>query len=127
MKCWCFTYIINIKSYQTNWYLDDTNKQNIIIMILKQLVCLNNAPDIKENPLHGWFLACLFQRKSWAIVIERSSSLSLFCKNFNVAHYSKSFKGVDTKLGILAHHDKMQWQDKGHNSESCNFGVMPHV
>ena len=35
-------------------------------------------------------LACLFERKSQAIVIARSSSLSSSCKNFNVAHYSKS-------------------------------------
>ena len=46
----------------------------------------------------------------------------LFCKNFNVAQYSKSIKGINTKLGILGHHDKMQLQDKGHNS---GFGVMP--
>ena len=25
---------------------------------------------------------------------------------------------MNTKLGILAHHDKVQLQDKGHNSES---------
>ena len=25
-----------------------------------------------------------------------------------VAHYSKSIKGINTKLGILAHHDKLQ-------------------
>ena len=51
-----------------------------------------------------------------------SSSLLLLlslCKNFNVAHYSKSIKGINTKLGILAHHDKLKLQDKGHNSESC--------
>ena len=42
-----------------------------------------------------------------------------------VAHYSKSTLGISTKLGILAHHDKVQWQGKGYNSESCSFGVMP--
>ena len=48
------------------------------------------------------------------------------CKNFNVAHYSKNIEDIHTKLAILAHHDKMQLQDKGHNSESCSFGVMSH-
>ena len=66
------------------------------------------------------------QRKSQASVIARSTSLlSLSCKNFNVAHYSKSIKGIITKLGILAHHDKMQLQDMGHKSENFNFRVMP--
>ena len=27
--------------------------------------------------------------------------------------------------GILAHRDKVQLQDKGHNSESYSFGVIP--
>ena len=49
----------------------------------------------------------------------------LLCKNFNVAHYSKSIKGIKIKLGILAHHDKMQLQGKGHNSVSYINGVMP--
>ena len=77
----------------------------------------------------GWrptFLACLFRRKSRAIVIAKLLLLSS-CNNFNVAHYSKSTIGINTKLGILAHHDKVQLQDKGHNSESCSFGVMPLV
>ena len=69
-------------------------------------------------------LACLFQRKSLAFVITRSWSLSSY-KNLNAAHYSKSIKGINTKLGILAHHDKVQLQDKEHNSESYSFGVMP--
>ena len=34
-------------------------------------------------------------------------------------------KDINISLGILAHHDKVQLQDKGHNSESCNFRVMP--
>ena len=65
-----------------------------------------------------WQLACLFQRKSRAFVIARLSSLSSSCKNFNVAHDSKS---MNTKL---AHHDKLQVQDKGHNFESNSFRVM---
>ena len=36
----------------------------------------------------------------------------------------KSTQSINTKLGILAHHDKVQLQDKGHNSESCSFRVM---
>ena len=44
-------------------------------------LCINNyimASDV--------FLAHLFQRKGWAIVIARSSLSLLLCKNFNVAH-----------------------------------------
>ena len=55
-----------------------------------------------------------------------SSSLSSSCKNFNVAHYSKSIKDITTKQ-ILAQHDKVQLQDKGHNYENYCFGVMPFV
>ena len=81
-----------------------------------------------------YFLACLFQRKIPAFVITRSSSLlslslsllsfslSSSCKKFNVTHYSKSMQGIDTKLGILAHHDNVHLQDKRHNFESCSFG-----
>ena len=71
-------------------------------------------------------LACLFRRKSQTIVIARSS-LMLSCKNFNVAYYPKSTLGVNTKLRMLAHHGKMQFQDMGHNSEICSFGVMPLI
>ena len=71
-------------------------------------------------------LACQFQRKSQAIVITRLSPLSS-CKNFNVAHYSKSIKGINTKLVILAHYDKLLLQDKGHNSECYSFGVVPFL
>ena len=52
-------------------------------------------------------------------------SLLLSCKNFNVGCYSKSIKGINTKLGTLAHYDKMQLQEKGHISESYSFGLMP--
>ena len=73
------------------------------------------------------FLAC--RRKSRAIVIGRSSLLlSASCKNFNVAHCSENtcIKGINSKLGILAHHEKLQLQGKGHNSEGyilelCTF------
>ena len=46
------------------------------------------------------------------------------CKNFNVVHYSKSTYDINTKLWILAHYDKVQLPDKGHNSESYSFRVM---
>ena len=49
--------------------------------------------------------------ESRAIVITRSSSSS--CKNFNVDYCSKIIKGINTKLGILAHYDKVQMQGKG--------------
>ena len=68
-------------------------------------------------------LACLFLKKMsnycdrWIVIV--------IVQNFNIAHYSKSIKGINSKLGILAHHDKIQLQDKGHNSESCSFGVAP--
>ena len=48
-----------------------------------------------------------------------------WCKSFNVAHYSISIKDINTKLRILAHHNKLQLQDKGHNSESYSFDVVP--
>ena len=43
---------------------------------------------------------------------------------FNLGHYSKSIIGINTKLGIIAHHYKVQLQDKGNNSESYSIGVM---
>ena len=49
------------------------------------------------------------------------------CINFNIAHYSKNITGINTKPGILAHHDQVQLQDKGHNSESYISGVMPFL
>ena len=42
---------------------------------------------------------------------------------FDVVHYSKSSKDTN-KNGILAHHDKVELQSKGHNSESNIFGDM---
>ena len=60
-------------------------------------------PKGSKVSLHISFLA------HQAIVVARSSSSS--CKNFNVAHFSKSIKGINPRLGILAYHDKMQLQD----------------
>ena len=71
-------------------------------------------------------LACPFRRESQAIVITRTSSL-LSCKPFNVANRCKSVKGINTKLGILAHHDKMQLQDKEHNFESSSLELCPFL
>ena len=61
-----------------------------------------------RQSLYDVFLACLFQRKSQAIEITRSLLLLLSCKNFNLAHSSKSIKGINTRLGILAHHDMVR-------------------
>ena len=52
---------------------------------------------------------------------------SLSSKNFNVAHYSKSIKGNDTKHGILALHDKVQLQGKGYNSEAICLELCPFL
>ena len=99
--------------------------------IILQVIFMELCPFLNQNLLpltegHSWLLlACLFQRKSQAIVIARSSLLSSPCKNFNVAHYSKSNKGINSRLGIPAHCDEIQLQDKGHSSESYSFGVMP--
>ena len=61
----------------------------------------------------SFLLICL------AIVIARSLLL------LNVAHFSKSIKSINTIHGALAHHDKMQLQDKWHNSDSYSFRVTP--
>ena len=39
--------------------------------------------------------------------------------------FLKSIKGINTKLGVLAYHDKVQLQDMDHNFENCSFGVIP--
>ena len=44
---------------------------------------------------------------------------------YNAVRYSNNIKGINSKLGILAHHDMVQLQEKEHNSESHIFGVMP--
>ena len=62
-----------------------------------------------------FLLALLFRRKSRAIVIARSSSLSsALYKIFNVAHNSKSIKGINTtNLEYLLIIIKVQLQDEG--------------
>ena len=61
---------------------------------------------------------CTVIQLNQAVVIARSLSLWLSsCKNFNnVTHYS--IKGINNKLGKIAHHDMVQLQDKGHTSKS---------
>ena len=83
------------------------------------------SPNFAMKIVHSATLTCLFRRKSYATVSTRSSLLSSLCKNINVAHYSKCIKDINTKLGILAHYDKVHLLDKGHNSYSYSFGVMP--
>ena len=83
---------------------------------------------LKRGQVNTYFLyshrfTCLLRRKSQLVMITRSSSLLASYKNFIVAHYSKSIKDINTELGILAHHYKVQLQDKRHNSESYSFGV----
>ena len=51
-------------------------------------------------------------KKKWSNVIARLSLVVVVeMQNFNVAHYSKNKKdwGIKSKLGILAHHDKVQF------------------
>ena len=59
------------------------------------------------------FLACLFRGKSRIIVIARSSLLSPSCKNFNIAHYSKSMKGINAKLEYLLFMTKYRCKTRG--------------
>ena len=58
-------------------------------------------------------------------MIARSSSL--WCKIFNVAHYSKSIKCINTKLRILVHDNKMQLQDKGNNYKNIVLELCPFL
>ena len=80
-----------------------TDEKKVDIIQVKVLV----ATNLKKSHLKNLFLACQ------AIVITRLSSLWSSFKNFSVAHYSKSIKGINTKFRILTHHDKMQLQDQG--------------
>ena len=73
------------------------------------------------------FVSLSVSKKKSAIVIARSSSLLSLCKNFNLALYPKSIKIINIKLGIRAHHDKMQLQDKGHNSEAIALELFPFL
>ena len=89
-----------------------------------------NLPDVIMSG--NWHNTCsyyiwkpsplMFRRKIRDIVIARSSSS---CKNFNVTHYSKSIKGINSKLGMPAYHEKVQLYDKGHNSESYILELCP--
>ena len=52
--------------------------------------------------------------------ILSSHLITLF--SVNVRHRNKVLK---VSTAILAHYDKVQLQDKGHNSERYIYGVMP--
>jgi hypothetical protein len=56
-------------------------------------------------------------------MIVAASSMS--CKNFNVVNCLNISKVIKLKLRILAYRDKLQLLDKGDDSESNIFGVMP--
>ena len=78
-----------------------------VYLVRGKLTFMNNVRYyILYNPF--LFLARLFRRKSQAIVIARLSLSSLSCKTFSDAPYSKSIKGIHTKLLILVHLDKIQ-------------------
>ena len=78
---------------------------DFIHLFSKLYPCDYCAKDFRKECVS--FLACLFRRKSQAIVIVISLLLSaVACKNFYVAHSSKNVKGINTKLWILRHHDK---------------------
>ena len=72
--------------------------------------------------IYGWNI------KKVLIIIIFSLSVSkrkkCHANNFNVAHYSKGIKDINTKLGILAHLEKVQLQDKGHNPESYVLSII---
>ena len=61
------------------------------------------------------------------IYFARFSITYLDFDNVDIAHYSKCVKDINAKFGILAHHDKVQLQDKRHNSERYVFGAMTLV
>ena len=57
------------------------------------------------------------------LIEEKVELLWSLDRHHCVAHYSSCIKGIITKLGIVAHHDKINLQDKGNNSESYRFGA----
>ena len=65
---------------------------------------MSNNENLYVFAVH-FYLVCLEENVE-LLLSARSSSSS--CKNFYVAHYSKSIEGINTKHGILAHHDRMQ-------------------
>ena len=89
--------------YLAGWGFINTQEGIISMLIRFLLICF------KEKVKLLWYLDC-----------SRRNS----CRCHAKTHYLKSIKGINTKLGILAHHDKMQLQDKEHNSDSYHFGVM---
>ena len=59
------------------------------------------------------FLARLFQRKSQAVVIARSSLSLSSCKNFNIDHYLKNIKVIKAKLVIHGYHARCSCKTRG--------------
>ena len=71
-------------------------------------------------------LVCFEVKVELLLSIDCCRFLLLY-KNFNVAHNSKSVKGINTKFGILAHHDKLQMQDKGMNLKIQFWSYAPFL
>ena len=77
-----------------------------------------------SNSWRGWFLSCLFRRKSRAIVIARLLlSLLSSCKNFKCYPILKKYLRYQHQTWNTC----SSWRSAVHNSESCSFGVMPLV
>ena len=91
------------------WY-NNNNRLSSIFLGIFILFCKSGFLKKKS---------CYCDRKIIIVVVMK--------KLKNVAHYSKSTWGINTKLGIHAHVDKVQLQYKGHNSESCSFALVPHA
>ena len=80
---------------------------------------------LSEFLIINYGMQCHFQPACFKEKVKLFRSLGHHHHHRAKAHYSKSIKGINTKLVILAHHEKVQLQDKGHNSESYSFKVMP--
>ena len=82
---------------------------SVFIKISVQMVS-GNSWIIYLCPVYNYKLVCLEER------VELLLFLDCHCRHC-AKTYSKNIKGINTKLGILAHHNKVHLQDKGHNSE----------
>ena len=78
---------------------------SVLLAVLPQL-------EFKLKVSDTIFSLSVSKKKSTYVIARWSLSSSY--KNFIVAHYSKSIKGINTKHLILMRHEKMQFQDKGH-------------
>ena len=77
------------------------------------------SPEVGFNQVQG-FSMCSSDILGDILFMLPTVIKIILCCQAKTAHYS-SIKGINTKL---AHHDKGQLQDKGHNSESYNFVVV---